>query len=347
MSLTLAFYKRNLVEGLFLSSGIVRNADYTMEQVVRVARELRERHGFLGYIHLKTIPEASPSLVEEAGRHADRISLNIELPREESLRRLAPEKSLRRAEAAMDGIRRRIDEAKAMRAERRGRLSKRGPEIYATGQSTQMIVGADDSDDAAFLRRADGLYRRQGLRRVYYSAFSPIPSSSSLLPSQAPPLLREHRLYQADWLLRFYGFEVGELTPESGADTGRLDLAIDPKLAWALRHREVFPVDLNRAPRERLLRVPGLGVRNVERLLSSRRLSRIRLADLVRLRVALDKCLPFVIVADHHPARHGLDGERLRERFLPPAEQLEFAFGTEMSSSTARREPTGRARRDP
>lgn len=330
VQLTLDFYKRNYIEGLFLSSGIVRDADYTMEQVVRVARELRETHDFRGYIHLKTIPEASPELIEEAGKYADRISINIELPSEESVRRLAPEKDLRRTQEAMGGIRRRIEMGREENRDRRrnaaGREGRRVPKIYASGQSTQMIVGADDSDDATILSRSDTLYRGYRLKRVYYSAFSPIPSSSTLLPSQSPPLVREHRLYQADWLMRFYGFATDELTPRDGEHRGKLDLDLDPKLAWALRHRECFPVDLNRASRDEILRVPGLGVRNTERVLHVRRWGRLRLDDLAKLRVDVKKCLPFVIVADHHPAWLGLDSERLRSRFLPGPQQLEFDF---------------------
>src|SRR6056297_2869614 len=244
IKLTLDFYKRNYIEGLFLSSGIVRDADHTMEQVIRVARELRETYDFRGYIHLKTIPEASQSLIEEAGRYADRISINIELPSEQSLKELAPEKNLRRTQEAMGGIRYRIEEGNEQRRERKKKPPK--SKIYATGQSTQMIVGADESNDDTILKRSDHLYRSYKLRRVYYSAFSPIPSSSSVLPSKQPPLVREHRLYQADWLLRYYGFEVGELTPTEGAEQGRLDLEIDPKLSWALRQRGEFPVDINR-----------------------------------------------------------------------------------------------------
>jgi putative DNA modification/repair radical SAM protein len=325
VKLTLDFYKRNYIEGLFLSSGIVRDADYTMEQVIRVARELRETHDFRGYIHLKTIPEASQALIEEAGKYADRISINIELPGEESLRKLAPEKDLRRTQEAMGGIRNRIQLGREERKDRR-KVSGRTPKIYASGQSTQMIVGADGSNDETILNRSDLLYRSYRLNRVYYSAFSPIPSSSSILPLKSPPLVREHRLYQADWLLRFYGFQVCELTPNEGELQGQLDLDLDPKLAWALRHREQFPVDLNRGSREELLRIPGLGVRTVDRVLQLRRWTRIRLDDLTKLRVSLKKCLPFLITADHHPAKAGLDSDRLRARFAPPPEQLEFDF---------------------
>jgi predicted DNA-binding helix-hairpin-helix protein len=203
----------------------------------------------------------------------------------------------------------------------RKKLGKAVP--FATGQSTQMLVGADQSSDAVLLERADVLYREYHLRRVYYSGFSPIPEPSVRLPVKPPPLVREHRLYQADWLLRFYGFGVNELTSSDQPD---LDLQLDPKLAWALKNRAWFPADINRASREVLLRVPGLGVRNVERILWARRVTRLRLADLLRLRVPMRKVLPFVVTADHHPAKQGLDRDDLRTRFLPPPEQLELVF---------------------
>ncbi|MEC5127421.1 putative DNA modification/repair radical SAM protein [Verrucomicrobiales bacterium BCK34] len=334
VQLTLDFYKRNYIEGLFLSSGIVRDADFTMEEVIRVARELRETHHFRGYIHLKTIPEASQELIEEAGKYADRISINIELPSEEGIKALAPEKDLRRTQQAMGGIRSRIENGKEEQKDRakRARTVQTGamagaPKVYATGQSTQMIVGADQSNDELILQRSDHLYRSYRLKRVYYSAFSPIPASSVILPAKSPPLIREHRLYQADWLLRFYGFEVGELTPKAGPEQGQLSLDLDPKLAWALRFREWFPVDLNRGSREQLLRIPGLGVRNVERVIKARRWSSIRLGDLTKLRVNLKKCLPFIMTPDHSPGRLGLDNEeRLRARYAPAPEQLEFDF---------------------
>jgi putative DNA modification/repair radical SAM protein len=317
VQLTLDFYKRNFIEGLFLSSGIIQSADHTMELVVEVARKLREDHHFRGYIHLKTIPEASPALIELAGRYADRISINIELPTQQGLNSLAPEKNLARTQEAMGHIRGKIEEK---RSEKR-RPDAPKPPAFATGQSTQMLVGADDSTDAVILQRADLLYDQYRLRRVYYSGFSPIPEPSARLPIKPPPLVREHRLYQADWLLRFYGFKVEEIASETAPN---LDLQLDPKLAWALRNRARFPVDVNRAPREALLRVPGLGVRNVERILSARRYARLRLADLLRLRVPMKKVLPFIVAADHTPARLGLDDDALRERFLPPPRQLEL-----------------------
>jgi len=313
--LTLDFYKRNYIEGLFLSSGIIRNADYTMERVIDVARTLRETHDFRGYIHLKTIPEASPELIEIAARYADRISINLELPNQKSLDVLAPEKNINRTRHAMGRIRNKLDEAHERRKTGDRKIR------HATGQSTQVIVGADASTDADFLARSDDLYGNFKMRRVYYSAFSPIPEPSSILPPKAPPLVREHRLYQADWLMRFYGFKTSEiLTPE----LPNLDLDLDPKLSWALRNRHDFPVDVQTASREILLRVPGLGVRNVERILHIRRFGKIRLADLVRLRVSLKKVQPFLITADHNPSSLLLDSDRLRARFLPKPQQLEL-----------------------
>jgi putative DNA modification/repair radical SAM protein len=317
VNLTMDFYRRNYIEGLFLSSGIIQNPDYTMEQVVKVARTLRETHQFRGYIHLKTIPEASPALIAEAGRWADRISINVELPTAQDLQALAPEKDLARIGSTMNVIRDRITQAKAERRE-----SRRAAPFAPAGQSTQMIVGATPTPDRAILDQASSLYATHQLRRVYYSAFSPIPDASSALPIVAPPLVREHRLYQADWLLRFYGFSVQELTTEAEP---QLSLALDPKLAWALRHPEHFPVDVNRAPREALLRVPGLGVKNVDRLLTMRRWHRASLADLARLRVPLKKIMPFVITADHKPAlvgsaawQAGVQPPRQLDLFAPP-----------------------------
>jgi putative DNA modification/repair radical SAM protein len=311
VQLTLDFYRRNYIEGLFLSSGIIRNGDHTMEQLVEVARSLREDHAFRGYIHLKTIPEASPELLALAGRYADRLSINVELPTEVALTTLAPEKSVGSIKGAMGQLRWRIDESK----EERARAPQRAPSFAPAGQSTQMIVGADAADDRSILDTSANLYGNYRLRRVYYSAFSPIPDSSVALPSKSPPLVREHRLYQADWLMRFYGFEVGEIAPrESG---GMLDLDIDPKTAWAIRNPEAFPIDINTAPKERLLRVPGLGTKTVKRLLTSRRFARLRLDDLVRLGVSLKKVLPWVQTLDHHP-RGLLDRpDQLRARLAP------------------------------
>jgi putative DNA modification/repair radical SAM protein len=314
VSLTLNFYKRNYIEGLFLSSGIVGSPDYTMEEIVRVARSLREQHSFRGYIHLKTIPEADADLVAEAGRLADRISINIELPTEDGFTRFAPEKQASSIRRTMGSVRLRIDEAKA---------EKKAPRFAPAGQSTQMIVGADGAADAIILGASATLYANYNLKRVYYSAFSPIPDASSALPAQTAPLAREHRLYQADWLFRFYGFEAGEIT--SGLTNGMLDLDIDPKLAWALRNRNRFPIDVNKASREELLRVPGLGTKTIDRLIVARRHRTLRLDDLARLAGSVRRARPFIVTPDHRPVRQ-LDRLDLRAMLAPKPEQLSL-FG--------------------
>ncbi len=312
VTLTIEFYKRNYIEGLFLSSGIIRSPDYTMEQMLLVAKKLRRDHGFRGYIHLKTIPEASPWLIEEAGLWADRLSINLELPTEKSLERLAPEKDGASIESAMAQMFERIEEA---REERR--------HFSPAGQTTQMIVGADETTDADVLRTSAKLYGHYDMKRVYYSAFSPIPDSSSILPLKSPPLMRESRLYQADWLLRYYGFNVDEIAESS--HKGMLDLDIDPKLAWALKNRDRFPVDVNQAEREMLLRVPGLGARAVDKIVAARKHTTLRLEDVARLTSGLKRAKPFLITADHHP-KAKLDQENLRERLIEKPQQLSL-FG--------------------
>lgn len=294
VQLTLDFYKRNYIEGLFLSSGVIRSADYTQEELNRVAKTLRESHDFRGYIHLKLVAGASPELVAEAGRHADRVSVNIELPRDDAFARLAPEKRTEDIRQAMATARLGVEAAQD-----RTLSDLAAPPYAPAGQSTQMIVGADGASDADILARSEGLYGAYRLRRVYYSAFSPIPDSSPTLPSVRPPLLREHRLYQADWMMRHYGFTQAEIV--AAAPGGMLELERDPKLAWALANRRRFPVDVNRAAREMLLRIPGLGVRSIDRLLEIRALKAIRLEDLRRLTRSTKRLLPFVITADWRP----------------------------------------------
>ena len=296
VDLTIAFYKRNYIEGLFLSSGIIGSSNYTMEQLVEVARSLREDHHFRGYIHLKTIPDADPALVHQAGLHADRVSINVELPTVGGLKRLAPEKDNGRIEGAMREMKTAItDTADATKR------FKSAPRFAPAGQSTQMIVGADAATDGDIVRKASTLYDLFGLRRVYYSAFSPIPDASAVLPLQRPPLMREHRLYQSDWLMRFYDYQPHEVVAAADDKTGMLPLDIDPKLAWALKFRASFPVDVNRAPREMLLRVPGLGVKAVDRIIASRRWRRLRLDDVARLTVSAAKVRPFLIAEDWRP----------------------------------------------
>lgn len=326
VALTLSFYRRNVIEGLFLSSGIIRTPDYTMEQVIEVARRLREQEHFKGYIHLKTIPDASPELVELAGRYADRLSINVELPSAQSLKALAPEKDAAGIERTMSRIHLRLQaarearrEAQAIRALPGATASTAKPPSFApAGQSTQLIVGADACDDRAVLQLSSRLYTGQRLRRVYYSAYSPIPHASAALPQQAAPLLREHRLYQADWLMRFYGFGVDEIVTEAGF----LSLRHDPKLAWALAHPEAFPLDVDRAPREALLRVPGLGVGSVDKLLAARQLRRVRRADLLALGAAARKALPFLVAVDHRP--RAADVHALAGPVAPPVQAALF-----------------------
>lgn len=309
IQLTLDFYSRNYIEGLFLSSGIIRDADYTMEQLVRVARELREVHDFRGYIHLKTIPDASADLLAQAGQYADRVSVNVELSDEGSLERLAPEKNAQTIKRSMASLRERIDEA---------RNEPSAPKYAPGGQSTQVIVGADPTTDRAILQHSATLYSAYRLKRVYYSAFSPIPEASKLLPLQRAPLVREHRLYQADWLMRYYGFASDEILD---SEDGMLDLEIDPKLAWALRHRDQFPIDINTCTREQLLRVPGLGVKTVDRLLTARKVRTIHYDDLQRLHLPLRRVLPFIKVPGDRE-RKRLDSAALESALRPRQEQL-------------------------
>ena len=318
VDLTLSFYRRNYIEGLFLSSGIIASSDYTMEQIVEVARSLREDHGFRGYIHLKTIPDADPLLLEAAGRHADRLSINVELPTVAGLTRLAPEKSATRIEGAMAGLRHSIEDGRDAKKKYRS-----APGFAPAGQSTQMIVGADSATDRDIVGRASTLYDRYALRRVYYSAFSPIPDASAVLPLKRPPLMREHRLYQSDWMMRFYGYAPGEVSAAADPATGMLPLDIDPKLAWALRFRESFPVDVNRAPRETLLRVPGLGVKAVDGIVTARKWRRLRLEDVARLSRSIAKLRPFLIAEDWRPVALSDRADPLPAA-TPKREQLEL-----------------------
>lgn len=314
VTLTLEFYRRNYIEGLFLSSGIIRSPDQTMADMVRIARTLRQDHGFKGYIHLKTIPDAAADLIHEAGLYADRLSINVELPRDDSVRQLAPEKRPETIRGAMAQVR---QESEA--AQDRSHSGKRPRRFAPAGQSTQMIIGADGTDDVTILSTATRLYTGYKLRRVYYSAFSPIPDASAALPLIQPPLLREHRLYQADWLLRFYGFTTEEIA--SGAQAGHLDLDLDPKLAWALQNRGLFPLDVNRASREMLLRVPGFGTRTVDRILAARRSRALRHEDLARMGALMKKARPFITLPGWSPGAL-TDSADLRARFAPPPEQL-------------------------
>ncbi len=317
VDLTLNFYKRNYIEGLFLSSGIINTPDYTMESMVKIAKSLRLDHGFKGYIHLKTIPNAAPELQEEAGLYADRLSINVELPTQKSLNKFAPEKDLSEITGAMTKLKNKITEHKTSKTYTGRRL----PRFAPGGQSTQMIIGADGANDKTILKSSVNLYQTQKLRRVYYSAFSPIPDSSPVLPLKPAPLIREHRLYQADWLLRFYGFKVDEIL--QGTKDDMLNMDHDPKMSWALKNRHMFPIDINKADKLLLLRVPGLGARTVHKILSIRRYANIAWEDLAKMRVPLGKIKPFITTSDYNPPAYLLDSKDLGQVMKQP-NQLEL-----------------------
>lgn len=286
--LTIQFYRRNYIEGLFLSSAVVRNPDYTCELMLRTLRLLREREGFRGYVHVKAIPGADPRLTELLGLYADRMSVNIELPSSRSLALLAPQKSKEKILAPMGQIRDGIARSTTELARYRG-----APRFVPAGQSTQMMVGASPESDRQILRLAEGLYRQYSLKRVFFSAYMPMVEDKKLpARNTPPPLLREHRLYQADWLLRFYGFTAGEILDEDQPD---FDPLLDPKCNWALRHMEHFPVEVNRAPYELLLRVPGIGVKSAQRIRAARRQATLQPEDLKKLGVVLKRARFFLV----------------------------------------------------
>lgn len=320
VDITMEFYRRNYIEGLFLSSGVVRNPDYTMERLVAIVRDLRTVHRFNGYIHLKSIPGASRELLSEAGRYADRMSVNIEIPKEESLKLLAPEKDHQSVFQPMKLIQQGVLENK----EDRQRF-RHAPRFVPAGQSTQMIVGATKETDQDILTMSSMLYNQPTMRRVYYSGYISVNTYDSRLPVlKQPPLVRENRLYQADWLLRFYHFKVEEIVDDQHPD---LDLDIDPKLSWALRHPEVFPVDVNTADYEMLLRVPGLGTKSAWLIVNSRRFSRITAFDLKKMGVVMKKAKYFITCKElASPAAGNMLGinelhpERLRAMLVLPQE---------------------------
>jgi putative DNA modification/repair radical SAM protein len=314
VSLTIEFYRRNYIEGLFLSSGVLRTPDETFQQMIEVARRLRCDFNFGGYIHLKAVAGTSPELLLQAGKWADRLSANLEFPNQKDLDTFAPAKNQNQIQSVMDRVAESISEN---RSDKKRGLKNVEP-FAPGGQSTQLIVGATASSDGDILTRADSLYKTQRLRRVYYTAFSPFPNADPRLPAVAAPLIREHRLYQADWLIRFYGFAVNEITP---TDVPNLSLSLDPKLAWAMRNPHFFPVDINVAPKESLLRVPGLGIRNVERILKIRRFHKITMANLITLRVPLKRTRYFILTADNHSGPRDLEASKT-SLFTQPAEQL-------------------------
>ena len=310
VDLTIEFYRRNYIEGLFLSSGVVRNPDYTMERLVRVIKDLRQIHRFNGYIHLKSIPGASQELVREAGLYADRLSVNVEIPKEENLKYLAPEKDHKSVFAPMSFIQQGVLENKEDR-----RKFRNTPRFVPAGQSTQMIVGATSETDKDILFLSSSLYDRPTMRRVYYSGYVAVNTYDKRLPAKQPPLVRENRLYQADWLMRFYQFNVDEIVDDAFPN---LDLEIDPKLAWALRHPEFFPVDVNKADYEMILRVPGIGVKSARLIVASRRYSKLGYYQLKKIGIVMKKAQYF-ITCNELPMNtvHELTPQGVRKLFLP------------------------------
>lgn len=286
--LTIEFYRRNYIEGLFLSSGVMRNPDYTMEQMLRVVKLLRETHRFNGYIHMKSIPGASRELIARAGVYADRMSVNLEIPSEQNLRLLAPEKDYESVFAPM----RYIQQGMLESAEDRKKFCK-APKFVPAGQSTQVIIGATPDTDKQILTLASALYKRPSFKRVYYSGYIPINTNDNRLPLIAkPPLIRENRLYQADWLMRFYEFKANEIVDDMHPD---LDLDIDPKMGWALRNPSFFPIDVNTAPYEMILRVPGIGVKSAKLIIASRRYGRLNSVQLKKMGVVMKRAQYFIV----------------------------------------------------
>ncbi len=308
VSLTINFYKRNYIEGLFLSSGIIRSPDYTTELLIRVAKLLREREHFNGYIHMKGIPGTDGKLLNELGRYVDRVSVNIELPSEKSLKLLAPQKNRNAILTPMKFFRDNILAAKEEK-----KHFRRAPSFVPAGQTTQLIVGASGESDRQILLLSEGLYDKAALKRVYYSAYVPIMKGKNLPALMKPPLARENRLYQADWLLRFYHFQAEEiLTPENP----NFDEELDPKCTWALRHRELFPVEINRASYEMLLRVPGIGVKSALRIVRMRRYGNLSFANVSRLGIVMKRARYFMTVNGRYYGETDIDQEHLRGRLI-------------------------------
>jgi putative DNA modification/repair radical SAM protein len=319
--LTIEFYRRNYIEGLFLSSGVVKSPDYTMEQIIRALELIRYQHNFRGYIHAKAIPGASPGLVHKLGLLADRLSVNIEMPSELSLKRLAPQKSRRAILTPMAQI-----AAGHKQSEQEPAIYRNAPKFAVAGQATQMIIGASPESDYQIIRLASGLYSQYALKRVFYSAYIPTVEDT-LLPAidTKPPLLREHRLYQADWLMRQYHFTAEELLSEQ---TPNFNPYLDPKCNWAIHNLHVFPVDVNAAPRELLLRVPGIGPESVRRILYARRAGRLGLDDLKKIGVVLKRARYFILCADRPRGIH-MGREAMTRALIDPGA---ITFGTEQLS---------------
>lgn len=311
VDLTINFYRRNYIEGLFLSSGIFKSPDFTMERLVRIAKTLRTEHNFNGYIHLKSIPGASDDLIREAGKYADRLSVNIELPGEQSLKQLAPEKNMQDIIRPMSFLNKAIKESK----EERALVKYKKPPLFApAGQSTQMVIGATPETDNEILHTANSLYKSYSLKRVFYSGYVPI-STDNRLPGTGVqvPVLREHRLYQADWLMRFYKFKVDEITD---AANPQLDTQVDPKLAWALRNPHLFPVDINTADYEMIIRVPGIGIISARKIIAARRFGKLGESNLKKIGIAMNRAQYFITYKSARITQLGLQPDAVREKIL-------------------------------
>lgn len=311
IELTINFYLRNYIEGLFLSSAIKKNPDDTMAQLVTVVKKLRIEKKFNGYIHLKAIPGASPALISEAGKYADRMSVNIELPTSESLKMLAPQKNKNAILSPMKQISAQIVENQEER-----KIYQKAPVFTPAGQSTQLIIGATPESDAKIVKLSEALYQKFGLRRVFYSAYVPVTSDPKLPALIAPPMLREHRLYQADWLLRFYNFKSDELFR---GPFQNLDLDFDPKTAWALQNLNMFPVDINRADYETILRVPGIGVRNAKKILFMRKVHSLSFEDLKKIGVILKRAKYFITCSGKYFGGLKIGEQTIRQKLLTDA----------------------------
>ncbi len=313
VDLTINFYRRNYIEGLFLSSGIFKDADFTMERLVRIAKDLRTLHRFNGYIHLKAIPGASEDVLHEAGLYADRLSVNLEIPSEKSLKKIAPEKNYKEVYSPMNFLKGRIAGYK----EEKKHL-KSAPLFSPGGQSTQIVVGATPERDYHILQLSASLYRDQQLKRVYYSGYIPVSNDNRLPAISKPPLMREHRLYQADWLMRFYGFEAHEIVEQEQPD---LDLHLDPKVGWALRHPEVFPVNVQTAPYEAILRVPGIGLKSARMIVQSRKFGVLRSAHLKKMGLVWKRARYFICGIDRELKAKDWKPEILRHHLIAQSVQ--------------------------
>lgn len=322
VELTMQFYRRNYIEGLFLSSGIFKNADYTMERLVKVAKSLRLEHRFNGYIHLKTIPGASDELMKEAGLYADRLSVNMEIPTKSGLALLAPEKNHEDMKAPMKTVQEQIVVFKDSR-----KKHKHAPKYTPAGQSTQFIVGTTGETDRQIIALSSHFYQKYDLKRVYYSGYVPMLTDSRLPDISTPvPLVRENRLYQADWLMRFYGFQASEILDD---DTPFLDLSFDPKLAWAIRHREYFPVNIQTAPYEMIVRIPGIGVRTAKKVVKTRKFTALTLEHLKKMGASVNRAKYFVAMTTPNPHLAKLGQDNFRQILL---KETTTKFQSERSS---------------